>query len=434
MERDICSRAPRTPAPDPFPARSLPALVWDADDQGLALGGGHDASGTAHDDVYLLREGDAAATRIVPDSPEAVRVPLAAGSPLVVLGTERRALRFGARTDLGQENGTAAGWQGEAVTRCGGDADALPFRCGTVPFWQEPGARCDDSACVDAPASSRTGSSALAGLLVTDAAPSPDTVWAVRANRLERHDARVPGKLTGRGATTLPALGTVVLPPSRATGTGLVGHLRGVSTFRSGQISSPGTVQLGAAQALCGTPIDIAPVGPDRFVISTTVGLAVAARTPAGLSIEASGLLDASGFVPVPRTPAGQARCLVAELKAGFSGALVKPRLGSTVAASSGGVVMLRKSELLLIDISGATPRVTTRTSVPGASHAVRVEGDTAYVAERDDGTRYDALTLTPRGPHDVGRWVRRREAGPLRLQQRFPTGIGTVEVAWIAP
>jgi hypothetical protein len=83
---------------------------------------------------------------------------------------------------------------------------------------------------------------------------------------------------------------------------------------------------------------------------------------------------------------------------------------------------------------TATNPMPPNRTARHTSRTCVRVEGDTAYIAERDDGTRYDALTLAPRGPHDVGRWVRRREAGPLRLHQRFPAGIGTVEVAWTAP
>ena len=150
--------------------------------------------------------------------------------------------------------------------------------------------------------------------------------------------------------------------------------------------------------------------------------------------IEASGLIEAGGFVSVPRSASGQARCLIAELAAGLGGGLVVPRLGSTLAWSADGLVLLRKNALLQVDVAGAVPVVTTRRAVPGASHAVRVEGDTVYVAERNDGTRYEAKTLAARGPHDVGGWVRRREAGALRLRQRFPTGLGTVEIAWIAP
>lgn len=60
--------------------------------------------------------------------------------------------------------------------------------------------------------------------------------------------------------------------------------------------------------------------------------------------------------------------------------------------------------------------------------------GDELYVAERNDGTRYATHDLAVRGRHDVGEWVRRSESGGLRLRQRFPTGLGTLEIAWTAP
>lgn len=171
---------------EPFPARARPAIVWDADDRGLALGGGIDANGVAHDDVWLLREREAIARKIVPDSPAATRVPLGPESPPLVLGAEQRAVRFGATGDFSREN--------------------------------------------------------------------------------------------------------------------------------------------------------------------------------------------------------------------------------------------------------GRVPTVVTRRAVVGASHALRIEGGTVYVAEGSTGNRYDATKLLPLGPHDVSEWVRRREAGNLRLRQRFPTALGNVEVAWTKP
>jgi len=421
------SSLPGTSA-QPFPARRSPALVWDADDRGLALGGGVDASGVAHDDVYLLREGDLTARKIVPDSPIATRVPLGPESPLLVLGAERRAVRFGASTDFSRETGTTDGWQGEDVARCGDGS--MPFRCGgSGAFWVEPGASCPGEACVPSPLRTLAGAKNVPGVLVVDAGLSTGTVWAVRANSLERYDALVAGKLTLKSTTRLPALGTVVLPPGGPAGAGLVGTLRGIALYQVG----PGGVQIEATHELCGRPIDIAPLGADRFAIATTVGLAIATRTAMGLTIEASGLLDERGFTSVPRTPVGKVACLLAEVRAGVRGDLVVPKAGTSIAWSGSAILVLRKSEIVQVTAS-ATPAVVARSAVAGASHALRVEGGTAYVAEESGGKRYDTTTLLPLGAHDVSEWVRRKEAGELRLRQRFPVGLGTVEIAWIRP
>lgn len=286
-----------------LPARKGARAMLSNDQEAILLYGGADASGVVHDDVWALPTGPArsgGATLLRGDtaaagSVDASRVTLSGTSDGADLVRVRQPdpgsldVVVEVRTDHGW---VAADEEGQPLQTadCSTQDDRGGELCleGEADWWKTPGIRpCSEqgqAAACPGGTGTLTRSWSVPDLSL-GAAAEVDGAWVLRGNYLERwsHATSAPKllakRMLGHGSRR-PASASLIVLRQRAaraydlamgSGTGLVLTDAGVQVFRP----THDGFALGPVLPICGTPLRVSYMGEGRFVVGTTVGVAV---------------------------------------------------------------------------------------------------------------------------------------------------------------
>lgn len=287
--------------------RSDPALAWDEERGGLVYGGGFDASGAPHSDLWVAGLPGVAPQLMLPDAsgPDA---PQLDASSLVLAGAEsRQAVVLGTSR---VENAIASAWRGAVdgwhpqsllsldtgtgMDRCSDGSTPRLCADGASDWFGDPG----HMACSPLATGQCTSASQphLAGTqeLPVEQARSADldvmTTWVGADAHVEDWSDSDPPVLRGRIGVKAP-----VISLRADNGTVAVATRRGLVIVSQ----SDGQLRASDPLPLCGRPLAAEPLHDGRWVVSTSAGIALISVDYAGTpSIDEAALLlpDKNGW------------------------------------------------------------------------------------------------------------------------------------------
>jgi hypothetical protein len=432
-----------------------PALAWDAERGGLVYGGGYDASGQRHSDLWIEGIANSAPQAFLPDAfgPDAPRITSAS---LVIAGAEtRQALVLGTAAVgpiAAAWHGALDGWHPRNLLALGdtssrdrcADGSTARLCADGASWWGEPG----HFACSPAPAGTCAASSQPA-LIATHSLPvqqarSADldvmTTWVGANTHVQEWSATDPPVLRG-------SLGVGAAVTSVRASNGVVA----VST-KGGLViitRQDGVLHASQPLALCGRPLDAEPLPGGRWAVTTSAGFAIVSIDESGAphADEAALLLpEATGWTAIPAEPnqagvcdgvdnlvCAGGRCADGRARAALARVgdqlVIAPAIGATDSWLHG--VGNKKKEadppVLLLGRDTTGWHVLSQAGVLGTVQALRSNGNAVYAVTLDqhgNGSQLASPTLEVTGDqllvgsdHDVSWWVTRRDTADRRLR-----------------
>jgi hypothetical protein len=453
------------PVTGEFPPRASPAFSWAVRGKGLVYGGGMDKSGNAHSDVWWLGLETAPPVVIAADS-SALRGPrLTDNSLLLASADDPRALVLSTSTSetpgllADAWSGGADGWQPRdvraladtsAVARCP-DGTAAKLCAASQEWWSDPGhVACGGTACE--PASARSLAS-LETLPAHDArAVDLDAfgAWVGAGKRIEQWSLTEPPSLVstlnlGKQVRSVRADGGVI---------GVSTEKGFVTVRRTGTTLVPSS-----ALKLCGSPLSAEPRADGRWVVATSVGVAMVELDEAAqpVIVSAARLAREQGSWKAETVPPGQcatdASCKAVDAVVCAGGKCNNGRYVSAlalagdqvvvsvwpIAAKSAGKAGSSDGGLILLAFDGSGWQVRSALEVTGQVGALRASGDFVYAVSFGEPWVGPAQTplfeiqgddLITAGSHDVPWWAERRDT----MEHRARVTHGKVELATVVP
>ncbi len=467
--------------------RSDPALAWDEERGGLVYGGGFDASGNPHSDLWVVGLPGIAPQLMLPDAsgPDA---PQLQASSLVLAGAEsRQAVVLGtSRVEnaiAGAWRGAVDGWHpqsvlslgvGTGVDRCSDGSTPRLCADGASDWWGDPGhMACSPLAagtCTSASQPTLGASRELPVRRARSADLDVMTTWVGAGAHVENWSDSDAPVLRGRIGVRAPVI-------SVRAGNGVAA----VATRRGLVIVSRDNGQLHASDPLrlCGRPLAAEPLHDGRWVVSTSAGVALVSVDYAGTpSIDEAALLlpDKHGWGAYHVQPshcATHAVCRVADAMVCAGGRCGDGRAVSPLALVGDRVAIApalgvtdswfhgaghghhakhgqqgkddddrgpRSAPVLLLGHDGDGWHVLSEATVEGRVEALRASGAWVYaVTHEGHGRRGQELDpalgvaddeFTTEETHDIPWWVERRDTPDRRLRVSH----GDVQIAQVAP
>ena len=310
------------------PARSGARLTLSVDREALVFVGGKDARGIAHDDVWVVPLGPAMmpqqAKLVAARTPNAAKFDAAKTAILATSdGTQLRAW-LGDPTTPGAlitMHRGETGWQTllddeseancELTDRHGGERCAL-----ASDWWATPGVRACTGTAQRGACDGVPGTLLEATVLPARAqhvALDGDAIWIANGSTLElwQRDPSGSPHLLSRGS-----VGEGITALAARAGVAVTGSWSGLTVTTA----NDGALRRGATLPLCGTPLQIAPMGDSHWAVRTTLGLAVVDLTEAP-KISLVGMwslspLGGGALLPVQSGVLSLATCRLADLVA----------------------------------------------------------------------------------------------------------------------
>jgi hypothetical protein len=400
---------------DHLPARDRTRVALGFGGRTLFFVGGRDPAGQAHDDVWAASLVSASQARLVA-ADTADRARMDPARTLILASDDGREVRT-VRVDTAlpsmvdvarrsEEGWTAISPTGVDLTRAmcghprGGEA------CSVSPdWWATPGRRgcAAPHACIGAP-----------GVLAAT------VTLPVNARDVA---------LDGREAWVLTdgALAHWQLAPVLAAGAAPIAHARAVAAAGGAAlVSTPDGVALATSTRagvdlspivpVCGRPLAIGAVGPQRWMVVTSLGISIvdtSSGVPVWVDVAPLAADSDDGFVAAGTDAAAVAACKAAQSHHDGDDDGKHSTIVSRVSVDR--TLLLRHGRLYDVRTHGGrSPFVYQAIAVDADTDAVRVsaDGTRAYLAGGAPGVvdlRDGALVLA--GKHDVVSWVRRRDA-----------------------